>query len=238
MPLLEIYFFGLISHTGSDANAKRSVLINFTDHKAKVVTSAGAEKEIAAGAHVHFNGLGAEPQLSQNFRDYIPSLKTVTRSGNDLLDDVKSEKNATEVQAFVHLPDGDLDIADFYNKQATHTLDSVDVRPMNCVGRLALLTCIVNDAAATVNVGSSTLIIPVPGWILFSNGSDAGTKDFHAHRLITKAPNNAYIATVKEGSPCPLSDTWQKGIYYEKVASIVNTYRDSAQVECSNTRWP
>lgn len=237
MPLLEIYFFGLISHSGSETNAKRSVLINFQNHYATIITSAGAKETLEKGAHVHFNGLGSQPNLSQTFRDYIPSLKDCT--GHDLLDDVTSEKNTTEVQAFVHLPQGDFDVADFYQKQATFYLNNVIVRPTNCVGRLALLTCAVNDTIVTINAGSTTLTVPVPGWILFANASDQGTKDFHAHRLITKAPDDNHVATVKvETSECPLADTWHKGIYYDEVAAVVNSYRDSTQVECTDTRFP
>jgi hypothetical protein len=238
MPLLEIYFFGLISHTGSNKKAKRSVLVSFPDHNATILTSAGDKEAIQGGARVRFKGLGSEPTLSPFFLDYIPSLKETIRSGQDLRDDVKNEKNKKEVQGFVHLPAGDFGIADFYKKRAIFYLDGVKVRPENCVGRLALLTCIVNSANTTITIGKKSLKVSLPGWVLFTNASNGNTKDFHAYRQITMAPDDTYIATVEETDLCPLWDTWHKGTYYDQVAPIVNTFRDAAQVECTDTRFP
>jgi hypothetical protein len=239
MPLLEIYFFGLISHTGTDKKAKRSVLVSFKDHNATIFTSTGDKEAIQGGAPVRFKGLGSEPTLSPFFRDYMPSLKETIRPRQDLRDDVKTEKNNKEVQGFVHLPAGDFGIADFYKQQATLYLDSAIVRPKNCVGRLALLTCIVNAASATIRIGKKSLTLPLPGWVLFTNASNGNTKDFHAYRLITTAPDDTYIATVtEEADPCSLWATWHKGTYYDQVAPIVNQFRDATQVECTNTRFP
>jgi hypothetical protein len=239
MTLLEIYFFGLISHTRLDKNTKRSALVYFPEHEATIFTSANDEIKIKDGAHVKFSGLGSKIALSPDFSEYVPSLKDVITARYDLRDDVKNGKNKKEVQAFVHLPSGYFDVADFYKYQATFYLNNVIVRPENCVGRLALLTCTVDTAEVKVMIGNTPVKVPLPGWVLFANASNNNTKDFRAHRLITTAPDDTHIASVKaETDLCPLYETWHKGTYYPAVADIARRFVDAGQVECTNTRWP
>jgi hypothetical protein len=238
MALLEIYFFGLISHTRLDKKTKRSALVYFPNHEATIYTSSTRSQSIGDGAHIRFKGLGSKPILSPYFSEYVPSLMEVISPGYDLRDDVKSGKNRKEVQAFVNLPSGYFDVADFYKYPATFYLNFLPDRK-NCVGRLTLLTCAVDDDNVTVSINGTPLTVQLPGWVLFANASNVNADDphFKAYRSITTAPN---IATVEEDQTdvCPLWSTWHKGIYYDKIADIVKSFRDAGQVECTNTRWP
>jgi len=234
---LHIYFYGLISFIGDD-KAKTAVLVTYPGHKSEIATASDSTTA-HEGAIIVFAGADAKgAAMADDFRDYIPELSKVIKPTPVLKPDVIQQTDTTSVNAYVKLPSGTLQVADYYEKQAEFKFGEVTARPMGCVARLTYMY--LGATSPLVIVGAKKpLPLPAEGWVLIRNSCAHGDKDFKAHRHITTSQNDDDVAKALEGAHCGLSPTPSPKPYYSDVLQTINReVHEIGQVECSNSRFP
>jgi len=257
MPIVEIYFAGLICHVGpsekegSDRTTlARSILIADGDyHVPRILTSASEPGSQDGGAdvlytyfgeklhtNVSFINLGMIAKPLGLFQDSVPHLDDLTRSG------VSFSGNPSGIT--VQLAAGTFTVVAFYDTGAKWTLDD-DVVTRQCVPRITMLRASGDDVAASFN-GQELPLGEDGGWVLITNLEYRQTinyaegDDWKKQHAVTTG-DRYDIATYEALAPAGTVTCYKKppaGKYTKDILDIFAKSKLIDTSECTNTHWP
>jgi hypothetical protein len=250
MPLIEIYFSGLICHFGPDVaegsdrtTLVKTVLLDDGDyHVAKIRTSLDAADSGLGrrlNSDVRFTNLGSVAKAQSLFSDTVPHLDDLTRA--------ETVGYSNPPGYAVYLPDGPFTVAQFYKLGAQWTIDGdTYIRP--CVPRTTIL--IARGGNVSVQFNNDSVKFDRNGWILITN-LETGQKpldyqkgdDWRKQSRATTGDVDDIACYYELPPPANNSSTCQYktpyvGQFTSEVLAILGALPLTDSSECTNSHWP
>ncbi|HXA15940.1 MAG TPA: hypothetical protein VN380_03055 [Thermoanaerobaculia bacterium] len=273
MPDFEIYFSGLICHVGSSEKegSERITLVSSiiipddnNYHVPRILTSAGMTTRTDVTAPdisllgeklytgVTFTNLGAGANALNLFRDSVPHLDDLTRSGVSL--------HPTPPGLKVQLPFGSFTVVAFYQYGAKWVLDDDTTLIQTCVPRVTMLKATGSNVTVNFN-GQEVPLSQDGGWVLITNleprialpagqpvppGYHPGD-DWKKQHIVTTGDAND-IADYYDLNPSSLLGPAELvaackrqpplGRFTKEVLKVVLGAPITDSSECTNSHWP
>jgi hypothetical protein len=187
MPVLKVFFMGLICHVGKDDTKERADHAAFIDADGHTpqyvlfdsVQNKPVEIEIPKGTTMQFK-VGAAPPTAQavpfdkTFRDNVLKLSEIIPADGKVKTDVQDRSNKTDVAAYVVYPAdaSTLMVADLYNHIGRHHKATGSGRE-GCVARITMMEITTTDRITIVGLAQEVTFTQ-DACILFTNGEAVG----------------------------------------------------------------
>ena len=184
MPILKVFFMGLICHVGKDNGKERADHAAFLDAPGHTpeyvlfdpVQNAPFSTKIPKGTTIKFKIGAAQPTeqavpFDKTFRTNVLKLSEIIPADGKVKADVQDRSNKSDVAAYVVYPAdaSKLMVADLYNHTARHHKTSGGVKREGCLARITMTEITAADRITVVGLPQE-LTFTQDACILFTNG--------------------------------------------------------------------
>lgn len=246
MAIINVVFFGLISHVGNRQSKKHAVLIDdFDRHRPHIYFGPRQRINLERGEVTFHDQNGDQivgrPRCdSDPFQRYVPHLGDLTNGV--LKQSVDNGVNREDVYAYVRYPGGALFARTLYHYRAHYRPPPRE--SLQCVPKTTLLTAEVEAERVFVRypeIDAGTREEDITDrCILITNAEELrlhgnGAHRFEKHKDIMDATE---ICSLVQGSRCEEPFEPPPNPICDWIEQVIIHFRDSFEVECANTQYP